>query len=222
MRITRPIAVLLCGLVTLTLSPTVGASGQPYPRSSVRLQVKPTQTEVYVDGAYTGLVDNYDGLFQRLHLPPGEHEIELYLEGYESIRERLYLVEGETYKIQHEMLRLAAGVPRPPRPEPVLPPATDAYSAEPLGPAVERPLPADRFGTLAIRVQPLDAEVMIDGERWQGFAGVYRLVVELGAGVHQVEVRREGHRTYRTEVEVRERETTLLNVSLPQTGSVDQ
>ncbi len=81
MRITRPIAVLLCGLVTLTLSPTVGASGQPYARSSVRLQVKPTQTEVYVDGAYTGLVDNYDGLFQRLHLPPGEHEIELYLGG---------------------------------------------------------------------------------------------------------------------------------------------
>ncbi len=63
---------------------------------------------------------------------------------------------------------------------------------------------------------------MIDGERWQGFAGVDRLVVELGAGVHQVEVRREGHRTYRTEVEVREGETTLLNVSLPQTGSVDQ
>ena len=38
-------------------------------RGSIRLQVKPEETEVYVDGYYAGVVDSYDGFFQRLHLP---------------------------------------------------------------------------------------------------------------------------------------------------------
>ena len=54
---------------------------QPYAyhwnRGTVRLEVEPEETEVYVDGYYAGVVDSYDGFFQRLHLPPGEHDIEL-------------------------------------------------------------------------------------------------------------------------------------------------
>src|SRR5262245_48645054 len=51
-----------------------------YPRvydntASVRVQVKPKEAEVYVDGYYAGLVDDFDGIFQRLHLPPGPHDI---------------------------------------------------------------------------------------------------------------------------------------------------
>ena len=66
-----------------------------------------------------GTLPSGDGAFQRLRLPPGEHEIELYLEGYEGIREMLYLVPGETYKIQHEMQLLSEGVTQAPRPEPL-------------------------------------------------------------------------------------------------------
>ena len=66
-------------------------------------------------------------------------------------------------------------------------------------------------------MQPTDAEIWIDGERWLGFEGLDRLVVELGEGRYVVEIRREGYRTYRTEVEVREGDTTFLNVSLPPT-----
>ena len=94
----------------------------PYPygvryegRGSIRLQVKPEETEVYVDGYYAGVVDSYDGFFQRLHLPPGEHEIELYLEGHRSIQEQLYLPVGSTYHIRHEMEPLGPGVKRPSR-----------------------------------------------------------------------------------------------------------
>ena len=32
---------------------------------SVRLEVEPRETEVYVDGYYTGIVDSYDGFLQR-------------------------------------------------------------------------------------------------------------------------------------------------------------
>ena len=108
--------------------------GAAYASGSVRLQVKPEETEVYVDGYPAGVVDSYDGLFQRLRLPPGEHEIVLYLDGYESVRERLYLIAGEAYKIDHEMVPLAEGIPQPPRPEP----------PEPVERRIHRPISASQ------------------------------------------------------------------------------
>jgi PEGA domain-containing protein len=74
--------------------------------------------------------------------------------------------------------------------------------------------PASGYGTLAVRVQPNDAEVSIDGEPWRGPAGQDRLNVEVAEGSHTVEIRKAGFRTYITQVEVRRGETTPLNVSL--------
>src|SRR5262245_39277009 len=49
--------------------------------SSVRLEVKPRDAEVFVDGYSAGHADDFDGVFQRLRLRPGSHEITLYLNG---------------------------------------------------------------------------------------------------------------------------------------------
>ena len=192
-----------------------GYYGARYDQSSVRLEVKPEETEVYVDDYYAGVDDSYDGFFQRLHLPAGAHEIELHLDGYESTRESLYLVAGETYRIRHEMEPLANGAPQPARPVPPSDPEAGLYPAERGSPPALALPGAEQFGTLAVRVQPVDAEVLIDGELWQGFEGLDQLVVELGVGLHAVEVRRDGYRTYRTDVELLSGDTTLLNVSLP-------
>ncbi len=43
----------------------------------VRIQGVARNTEVYVDGTYAGVVDDYDGVFQRLGLEPGTHAIEI-------------------------------------------------------------------------------------------------------------------------------------------------
>jgi hypothetical protein len=43
----------------------------------IRIQGAPRNAEVYVDGSYAGIVDDYDGVFQRLDLEPGSHEIEI-------------------------------------------------------------------------------------------------------------------------------------------------
>jgi hypothetical protein len=67
---------------------------------------------------------------------------------------------------------------------------------------------------VAIRVQPLDAEISIDGEAWRGPGGQDHLVVDLAEGSHTVEIRKPGYRTYVTQVDVRRGETTPLNVSL--------
>jgi hypothetical protein len=63
-------------------------------------------------------------------------------------------------------------------------------------------------------VQPGDAEVLIDGERWEGALENERLVVQLGAGTHRLEIRKEGYRSYFTDIPVRGGETRTLNVAL--------
>jgi hypothetical protein len=59
--------------------PFAYAYGRPY--SSLRLQISPSETEVFVDGYYAGVVDDFDGFMQRLRVEAGEHTIQLYLNG---------------------------------------------------------------------------------------------------------------------------------------------
>jgi hypothetical protein len=74
---------------------------------------------------------------------------------------------------------------------------------------------AEGFGTLSLRVQPAGAEVLVDGEPWQGPEGAERLVIQVAQGSHRVEIRKEGFVTFTTEVQVRPGDTLPLNVSLP-------
>jgi hypothetical protein len=194
--------------------------------ANLRVQVQPKSAEVYVDGYLAGIVDEFDGMFQSLLVAPGSREIVVYLEGYKSIVQRLYLSVGSTYKIKGPMEKLAPGEPNEPRPVPPpepqpgqaqyqaqafgAPPTAGAAPAEPAAPAGHD----TRFGQVAIRVQPGDAEVTIDGEPWKGPPGAERLVVHLPAGTHRVEIRKDGFDTFVTAVDVKRGEVTVLNVSL--------
>ena len=214
----------------------------PYPRgryygysgnwASARLEVKPRDAQVYVDGYFVGMVDQFDGVFQRLDLPTGEHEIEVYLKGYRPYRQRTLFRPGENYHFKAILEPLPAGAPDEPPPQPSAnrpdpynrnpntrdsrdpygrdPYDRDPYDRDPYGrdpsgretmpqdpnrqppppqpgdrgrtmPLPERP--GDRrgpesnsFGTLNIRVQPGDAVVVIDGERWDSPEGGSRLM----------------------------------------------
>ena len=197
--------------------------------ASLKVQVEPKNAEVYVDGHLAGIVDQFDGMFQSLSVEPGGREITVYLEGYRSIRQSLYLSPGSTYRIKGALEKLAAGEPNEPRPQPApeqpepqaqAPP--QYRSPQPQGPPPDRPAPDQyppvagdsRFGQVAIRVQPGDAEVLIDGEAWRHPAGVDRLVVHLSGGTHRVEIRKDGYDPFVTAVEIKRGETTVLNVSL--------
>jgi hypothetical protein len=82
-----------------------GRYNQYYSRrddGSVRLKVTPRDATVYVDGYYAGVVDDFDGIFQRLPLEPGPHRIEIQLDGYAPLTfdvrilpERRTTFEGE-------------------------------------------------------------------------------------------------------------------------------
>ena len=194
-------------------------------QGSLRIDVEPEQTEVYVDGYFAGMVDSYDGFFQRLRLPAGAHDIELRLEGYHSLQEQMYLAIGSTYRITHQMEPLGPGETTPPPPIPPEPPDTVAFppraGAPPLPPPDRPDTPPTRpvagFGTLAVRVQPDDAVILVDGEEWRSPRDG-RLELELGAGRHRIEVRREGYESYATEVNLRSGDVTAVNISLPPLG----
>ena len=191
--------------------------GQFYDRSaSLRLQVSPRETEVFVDGYYAGTVDDFDGFFQRLHLEPGEHEVTLYLPGHRTVTQKILLQPGGTFRIRHTMEPLPAGAP--PEPRPVAPAGPPPGTQGPHHSARRSARPAPRagentFGAIAIRVQPADAEVFIDGERWEGPSADEALVVQIAPGGHRIEVRKEGYRSYTTQVDVRAGETARRSTS---------
>lgn len=197
--------------------------------ASARIQVTPKQAEVYLDGYYVGQVDDFDGIFQRLDVPPGEHELEVYLQGYRPYRQKTLFRSGQGYKFQAALEPLPAGETGEPRPTPSAAPRGQNPSfPPPPGPGRTHPLPErDRerpaesagFGTLALRVQPSDAVVEIDGERWDSPEGGSRLVVQLPAGSHRVDVRKDGFRSYSSTVTIRAGDTETLNVSLSSSGS---
>jgi hypothetical protein len=190
--------------------------------ASVRMQVLPREAEVFIDGYSAGVVDDFDGVFQRLRLRPGGHEIVVYLDGYRTFRQRLYLNAGATRTIRHTLEPLSPGEPMDPPPAPSEAPDDDEEPAAVPGRRVEpaqetetdRVEPAGRFGTLAIRVQPADAEVVVDGERWSAPSGETRLSIQLSEGRHTVEVRKAGFSSYREDVLIRRDRTLTINVSL--------
>ena len=63
--------------------------------------------EVYVDGDLAGVVNDFDGAFQRLRLSPGEHAIEVKLDGYRSLQTTIFVGRGGFYHIRGRLLPLA-------------------------------------------------------------------------------------------------------------------
>jgi hypothetical protein len=210
-----------------------------YWSGALRLQVKPVETEVYVDGYYAGIVDDFDGVFQRLYLRPGEHDIVLRLDGYRNREERVLVRSGHTQKVHFEMRPLPAGAEQEPRPEPnasrryrvrevpdreeVEAPReaerprarpSEVDPAETSGRSSSTTVAAARFGRLALRIAPPGAEVFIDGERWGSLEEAEGMVIHLPAGRHRIEIRLEGYQPFAGDVDVAVGEEATLNVQL--------
>lgn len=51
---------------------------------NLKLKVKPRSAKVYVDGYFVGVVDEFDGAFQKLPLTAGRHHVKIEAEGYQT------------------------------------------------------------------------------------------------------------------------------------------
>jgi hypothetical protein len=74
-----------------------------YGYGEIRIEVKPKTAKVYVDGAYTGTVDDYDGWWQRLRLEPGTHRVVIRGPGFTPYAETVRVLPGEDYHIKVQM-----------------------------------------------------------------------------------------------------------------------
>jgi len=199
---------------------------------SLRVIVDPEQTRVYVDGYYAGIADDFDGIFQRLYVPPGRHEISLKLDGYRTHKFRVYVPVDQTLKIHHVMDRGTGE-------------DTDEVIGEPGGSRRQEERDRDdrgygrddrddrryegrrdrdendqvederddaEAGTLRLDLKPSDASVYVDGE----LRGSGRRVetLRLAPGRHRIEVVRPGYRTVEREIEVRAGENSRVEIEL--------
>ena len=251
MTIGAAVAAATLGVGATASAQIVVGGGYPYPAyryaapdAAMKFDVKPKETMIYVDGFYAGIVDDFDGAFQRLRTAPGGHQLTLYLEGYRTYSERVYLSPDNTFKMRHRMERLAAGdvSERPPAPQ--LPPqyqpgqpGPDQGGQIPRGPVGRGgrrapPYPPEngpggpppevipgttspnQRGTLSLALQPIDAEVLVDGAPWRGSASGDRLMIDLPPGRHNIQIRKPGYVGYLTDVQIRNGETTNLDVNL--------
>jgi hypothetical protein len=203
----------------------------PYPGygyaldASLRVDVSDRDAEVFVDGYRAGTVDDFDGRYQRLHMSPGGHEITIYRQGFRTIRENVYVGAGASRTIRYTMEAL------PPGETAELPPSPTAREANRGEQAPEYLTERDRrteppqrpereavarFGSLSLRVQPIDAEIFIDGLKWGAPADAPgdRTLIRLAEGRHRIEVRKAGYATYAEDVLIRNNATLTLNFVL--------
>jgi hypothetical protein len=73
---------------------------------SLRLKIKPRDAQVFVDGYYVGIVDDFDGIFQRMHLPSGPHRVEVRAPGYETLTFDVQIRFDETTKFEGQLQRI--------------------------------------------------------------------------------------------------------------------
>jgi hypothetical protein len=178
---------------------------------SLRLMVRPEHAEVFVDGYFAGVVDDFNGIFQRLHLQPGRHQIALKCDGYRTHRIKVYVPIDHTIKIRFDM--------EPGRSDEVT--EETVGSEEDIEWASEDDVPeSDGLGLLKLSVRPDDASIYIDGEH-RGSAREVRNV-ELPAGVHLIEVVRPGFATYEREVEVPADESVEVEIELESLRSANR
>ena len=69
----------------------------------VRIKVKPRDAEVFVDGYFAGRVDDFDGVFQRLHVDPGPHRFEIRAEGYQPLMFELLIQPDRSMTYEGEL-----------------------------------------------------------------------------------------------------------------------
>jgi hypothetical protein len=182
----------------------------------VRVLVDPAEARVYVDGYYAGTVDDFDGLFQRLNMSSGRHEIALKLEGYKTHRMRVYVAPDSTLKLHYGLEKgvgetfedLAKDVPES---EARRDEEQERRWSENEARA-EKDEAIAMGGRLELSIRPEDASVYVDG----AFRGSAReaSTLRLAPGPHRIEVVRPGYKTFEKQVDIAPGQTTDVKVEL--------
>ncbi len=69
----------------------------------VRLKIRPRDAQVFVDGYYAGIVDDFDGSFQSLRLEQGGHKIEIHMPGFQDYELDVHVQAGKTITLSEDL-----------------------------------------------------------------------------------------------------------------------
>jgi hypothetical protein len=72
----------------------------------LRLQVFPRNAQVFVDGYYAGIVDDYDGAFQALKLEAGAYQIRIAAPGFEDLIFDVRIQPGQKINYRGDLRRI--------------------------------------------------------------------------------------------------------------------
>jgi len=82
------------------------APGNPQRSSGgISFEITPGNAQVYVEGQYVGLVSNFSPTAQPLTLPPGRHQVEIRLVGYQTMSFAAEVVAGQVVPYQGTLQR---------------------------------------------------------------------------------------------------------------------
>lgn len=207
-----------------------------YPRAGERygaldLDVSPERAEIWIDGQRVGVADEFDGFPSYLWLDSGTYDVAIYLPGYKTLARQYTIYGGLVIDVEDRLekgesvhpsdLAATSTVNRDERlrreqerRERAL---ADRSRSAASDPAAGRALDArGEPATLAIRVEPADASIYLDG-RFLGAAGDLArlhggLIVD--AGSHTLEVVRPGYASERRDFSIAAGEDLQLDVEL--------
>ncbi len=81
-----------------------GGSAYDYDFGRLRLDVRPRDAEVHIDGDFVGRVDDFDGRLQGLTLETGGYSIEIVAPGFESLTFDVRITPGRTTTYRGDLL----------------------------------------------------------------------------------------------------------------------
>ncbi len=189
-----------------------GGGGSSYYREigqgALDLDIRPETAEIYIDGSYVGVADQFDGFPTYLWLEEGTYEIAFYKEGYETIFRQYTIYPGVTIDVRDRM-----------RPGEAVRPAGAGLAVEqPPASMAQPPAVPSSMGRIAIVATPGDAAVYLDGH----FVGTAAEIAELSDGLivesgdHMIEIIRPGYENQRVPVALAANERIDLQLDLRQ------
>jgi hypothetical protein len=78
--------------------------GQGYAVGYLRLRVSPRHAQVFVDGYYAGVVDDYDGIVQSMTLEDGPYHIEIVAPGFAPLEFDVRILPGQKITYRGDLL----------------------------------------------------------------------------------------------------------------------
>ena len=70
----------------------------------LRLDMQPREAEVYIDGYYAGVVDDFDGQLQGLRLQAGNYRVQVSLPGFQPLDIDVHVQPGRTTTYRGELI----------------------------------------------------------------------------------------------------------------------